>query len=130
MGLMRRFSKFFPIISLSMGAICCHHPWQPECQSNQSKKPYIVVPSTWWCFTWNLITFGELTLEMILQRKCKLSTDGWTDRLGTPNYCHAYTSLWAFGSRELKREVEKARGTKSTHLRMFKAISREAIKMI
>ena len=36
------FLKFFPIISLSMGAICCHQPG--PIQSVQ--KPYVVFPTT------------------------------------------------------------------------------------
>ena len=58
--------KFFPIKSLAMSAIeeeiCCHHPWQPV-PIQSAQKPYVVFPSTWWCITWNLITFGQLTLE-------------------------------------------------------------------
>ena len=40
--------------------------------------------------------------------KCEwTTTNGQTDGLGMPNYCNANTSLWAFGSGDLKRKLRR-----------------------
>ena len=53
------------------------------------------------------IDYISTGIRDILLWKCEWTTNGQTDGLGMPNYCHANTSLWAFGSGELNRKLRR-----------------------
>ena len=91
------WSQGFPNYN-PMGVICCYvnqssDPIRPKTLCSQSPTPIIS--------RWNLITIGQLVLEIFMFE----SVDGRTDARmhGRRLESHTLSSPWAFGSGELLR---------------------------